>query len=62
MTAGAYEIIAWAGVVVGLIVLLIWLYERRANRVVADERDEFDDYVWENPETRFRKVNGEDHQ
>lgn len=29
------------------------------NKVVADERDEFDDYVSENPETRFRKADSE---
>ncbi len=30
------------------------------NRVVVDERDEFDEYVAENPETRFRKASGEE--
>jgi hypothetical protein len=44
--------------ILGIITLIVRaLYP---NKVVADERDEFDNYVSENPETRFRKVNGDD--
>jgi hypothetical protein len=43
--------------ILGIITLIVRaLYP---NKVVADERDEFEDYVSENPETRFRKVDSE---
>jgi hypothetical protein len=42
--------------ILGIITLIVRaLYPNK----VVPERDEFDDYVSENPETRFRKVDSE---
>ncbi len=60
MWTGADIIIALMilAAILGIITLIVRaLYP---NKVVADE-DEFAEYVRENPETRFRKVDGDSH-
>lgn len=56
MSEHAGTIIIITAVVVLAIIFACWFIDRG----VQAELDEFDEYIRDNPETRFRKVNGDD--
>jgi len=59
MTEGAYSVIAWVGLGVSIVLLLIVWIERRPEKIVPDEPYEPHETV----ETRFRKSGyGERHE
>jgi hypothetical protein len=59
MWTGADILIALVILAAILVIITLIVRALYPNKVVADERDEFDDYVSENPETRFRKADSE---
>lgn len=56
MVEGAFLIVGVTVCVVAVLIFICW----RIDKGVQAELDEFDEYVNDNPETRFRKVNGDD--